>query len=455
MARVVVACCGGADALARLGGLAAAARLARQRHEVTVIEPAESDAESLHVHADPASFTLPAVYRDLFAKTGRPLDSVVEVVPVDPARRFMLADGSVLDLPTGNRAATLDAFGRALGADSAAAWDAMITEAGSMWDDLRRSLADHPDAVASNRSRPPTRQRRYGSLRAFARSRLRDPRARAVLEWYASAAGADPASASSALAVLPYTEHAFGSWQVAGGLPALAAAIAERAVLRGARYHPGTISDVRTESGRVVAVTLADGTNIATDLVVDATGGGMWPRARRPGRSEQLEVVAALRSDDGAAELPVEIVVLDGSGRPAVVVRRPDLTGDPDGLTVSWPMPLSARPADLPSLVGQVLAGLARLDIRLTASLVAVGTLGATSAAPRTAQTVASRRPLPRIPRRQRDQTAGLVADPVGPAPGWFRVGTAAQGSAAVPYLGLSAAGVAHACGTIPRAASR
>jgi len=457
VARVVVVGGAGAEALERLGGLAAVARLARQRHEVIWVEPNTPDPETPRMRADPASFTLPAVYRDLFAKTGRPLGSVVDLVPVDPARRFVLADGSVLDLPTANRAATLDAFGRAFGSASAYAWDAMITEAGVMWDGLRRTLAGPPDGAESSRSRPPSWKGRRGSLRAFARARLPDPRARAILEWYTSAAGADPVLAPAALAVLAYTEHAFGSWQVAGGLPALVDAIADRAVLRGASCHPGTITDIRTEGGRVVAVTLADGTTIATDLVVDATGSGISTPVRHSGRTEQQEqeIVAWLRSDGDAAELPVEIVELDASGRAAVVVRRPDLTGDPGGLTVSWPKPAGVRPADLPGLVHQGLADLVRLDVGLNASLVAVRTLATRSAATLASRTVAGGRALPRSPRRRRDLATWLVADPVVLAPGWFRVGTAARGSASIPYLGLSAARVAHECGTVPRAAVR
>jgi len=242
---------------------------------------------------------------------------------------------------------------------------------------------------------------------------------------------------------------------VAGGLPALVDAIAERAVLRGARSHPGTTTDVRTGGGRVLAVTLADGTTIATDLVVDATGSGVSTPARRSGRTEPQEIVAWLRLDGDAAGVPAEIVELDASGRPAIVVRRPDLTGDPGGVTVSWPRPAGVLPADLSGLVRKRLGDLARLDSGLTASLVAVRTVGATSGATPQSQMVAAGRPLPGSRRRRRDLATWLVTDPGGPVPGWFRVGTAARGSASVPYLGLSAARAAHECGTVPRGARR
>ncbi|MFP5369740.1 MAG: FAD-dependent oxidoreductase, partial [Actinomycetes bacterium] len=74
MARVLVVGAG-------LGGLAAAARLAASGHAVTVVEGSDSLGGKLgrfardgHVFdTGPSLVTLPQVFRDLFAATGRPL----------------------------------------------------------------------------------------------------------------------------------------------------------------------------------------------------------------------------------------------------------------------------------------------------------------------------------------------------------------------------------------------
>ena len=47
----------------------------------------------------PSLFTLPAVYRDLFLKTGTPLEDVVDLQPVDPAFGYRWSDGVHAVLP--------------------------------------------------------------------------------------------------------------------------------------------------------------------------------------------------------------------------------------------------------------------------------------------------------------------------------------------------------------------
>lgn len=64
-----------------LAGMAAAARLAKRRHEVTLVASAETLVEdafakiSDHPVADDTSFAFPAPWRDLFRKSGRTLDA--------------------------------------------------------------------------------------------------------------------------------------------------------------------------------------------------------------------------------------------------------------------------------------------------------------------------------------------------------------------------------------------
>ena len=60
--------------------------------------------------AGPTSTLLPAVIRDLFRKSGRPLEREVELEPLPFVREHRFADGSVLQLPGGSRAAQLAAF---------------------------------------------------------------------------------------------------------------------------------------------------------------------------------------------------------------------------------------------------------------------------------------------------------------------------------------------------------
>ena len=118
MARVVVI--GGG-----FGGLASALRLAKLGHHVTLVEERELGGALVPVTADGftwdvvAHTLLPAVVRDLFRKTGRPLEKELDLVQLDCVREHWFADGSALVLPAG-RAAQLHAFDT-LGAGTRAA----------------------------------------------------------------------------------------------------------------------------------------------------------------------------------------------------------------------------------------------------------------------------------------------------------------------------------------------
>ena len=108
MARVVVI--GGG-----FGGLATALRLAKLGHAVTLVEEGPLGGALVPVTADGFAWDtvghtlLPAVVRDLFRKTGRPLEKEVDLVPLDCVREHWFDDGTALVLQTG-RAAQLRAF---------------------------------------------------------------------------------------------------------------------------------------------------------------------------------------------------------------------------------------------------------------------------------------------------------------------------------------------------------
>src|SRR5262245_35988056 len=93
---------------AGMGALAAAARLAVAGHRVTVYERSADygggvrrfERDGFGFDTGPGLLHLPAVYRDLFMKTGKePLERCVELSQIDPAGRHLFADGTELSLP--------------------------------------------------------------------------------------------------------------------------------------------------------------------------------------------------------------------------------------------------------------------------------------------------------------------------------------------------------------------
>ncbi|MEU6282622.1 NAD(P)/FAD-dependent oxidoreductase [Streptomyces sp. NPDC047028] len=367
MARIVVIGAG-------MGAMAAAARLAVAGHRVAVYERTETyggavrrfEREGFGFDTGPGLLPVPAVYRDLFVKTGKEsLEDCVELVQVDPASRHVFADGTEVSLPNASRAGVVTALDEALGSGAGQRWGDFLVRAREAWDRTRRPLLEEPlwadwRVLAEREPYPAVphkrllRTRRASTLAEIGAWELRDPRLAALLEGYALAHGVDPVAAPSSAAVLPYMEHAFGTWYVRGGIRELARAVYERCVRRRVGFTFGAeVTGIVEKDGRAAGVELADGTVAEADFVVGPAPGRLGgllggrepygPDAVRPGaegaHTGRVVVCLALRgarephaahrtvvhSPEATAELG-----LFGAGtapeRPTVRVDRP---GDP------------------------------------------------------------------------------------------------------------------------------
>lgn len=301
MARVVVV--GGG-----FGGLSAAARLAKLQHDVTLLGSSAALGGRLRGHTvgDTTwqlcldTVTLPGVLRDLFRKSGRPLEQVLTVVPTD-GRRHVFADKSVLDLPFGNRADQHDAIVAAAGSDR---WTPWLDSMADVWDVVRRSLIETLDP-------PPRSVRRELPLRRLSRrayKELRDERLESMVLAPLVLAGDHPEFVPAFAAVDHYVERTFGRWRIEGGLPALAAALANRVEERGIDIKTETHAhELEVESGRVAGV-VTDSGSVPADVVIWCGSRTPRPLPETPG----LPVIPAsrtlIRLAPSAPDLPRDLL---------------------------------------------------------------------------------------------------------------------------------------------------
>ena len=283
MARVVVIGAG-------MGGMAVAARLSTKRHDVTVIEQSSTYGGKLGTvsrdgfvfDTGPSLVTLPAVYRDLFNKTGKEgLDDVVDLQDLEPAFGYRFPDGTTLDMPGVDSARCATAMGEALGGTAREDWNAFMRRASDMWQLTRRPFLEAP--LTGVRDLLPLARRLsdvrtvapWASLRDVAAQYLHDPRQRMLVDRYATYTGSDPRRAPAALATVPYVEQTFGAYHIGGGVRRLADRLYERTLERGIGYRFDTdVAAVVTDASGVTGVRLADGEVVTADLVVansDAT----------------------------------------------------------------------------------------------------------------------------------------------------------------------------------------
>ncbi|WP_198422448.1 phytoene desaturase family protein [Streptomyces sp. QHH-9511] len=338
---------------AGMGAMAAAARLAVAGHRVTVYERTETyggavrrfERDGFGFDTGPGLLHLPAVYRDLFVKTGKePLEDRVELTQVDPASRHVFSDGTRVDLPNASRAGTLSALDTALGAGAGERWGDFMVRAREAWDRTRRPLLEEPQPEdTSVFGREPYPALKAGFLRrptttlgGIGARELRDARLTELLDSYAWSYGFDPATAPASAAVLPYMEQTFGTWYVGGGIRALADAVHERCLKRRVEFvFDAAVVEVLEKDGRATGVRLADGETVEADHVV----------AGAPPQALSRDGVVAGQRDDRARPLPVgtgrvtlclalrgaresgavhRTVVHGAEGRPTVTVLRPD-----------------------------------------------------------------------------------------------------------------------------------
>jgi phytoene desaturase len=268
---------------AGLGGLATAARLAVKKHDVLILEQSATTGGKLALYerdgyvfdTGPSLFTLPAVYRDLFLKTGGSFEEAVDLQPIDPAFAYHFHDGSHVVVPGVDPARCAKAFGDAFGGTAESDWRALIDRAGRMWRITREpflqspldgwrtllGLAKDPQDVRTVAPRT--------TLRDLGREYLSDWRLRQVLDRYATYSGSDPRKAPAVLATIPYIEQTFGAWHIGGGVGTIGQALTQRCVERGVEIRLETdVERIALTDGSICGVLLTTGERIPADVVV-------------------------------------------------------------------------------------------------------------------------------------------------------------------------------------------
>lgn len=255
-------------------GLSAAARLAKLRHRVTVLEQADHPGGLLLGRkiggqtwaAGPQSVTLPGVFRDLFRKSGRPMDALI-TISAAPSRRHVFPrrfakSEIVLDLPFGTRSAQHDAVVDAFGAD---AWSSWVDSLAGPWDTLRRAVLESVEQTLT----PATTAAMFDSQTIEILAKSLPKRLRPM----AGDLGPAEVTGLAVDAVIHYVERNFGRWVFDGEMIGLANALVTRLAERRVPIETDTkVVGVSPEPGDRWQVHTQDGPSRSADFVVWAVG---------------------------------------------------------------------------------------------------------------------------------------------------------------------------------------
>jgi UDP-galactopyranose mutase len=420
------------------GGLASAARLAKLGHAVTLLEaeaslggalrPVEQDGFGWDASA--TTTLLPAVVRDLFRKSGRPLERELDLEPVEVIREHRFADGSSVRLPGGSRAAQLAAFDELTdrrGRPQGHAWVEHVASYGEVWERLRRHVFEARTSAPPAEVTALLRSRR--SLATTLRRRFADERLRLVAGHPFVAAGHALRDVPSWAGLTAYLEQRFGAWRPTGGMTSLAAALDDRMRTRKVNVRTSTpVEDLVLRSGRAVGVRTADG-EVGADAVVVAIDPRRLP-ALAPYVARTMPAlpptVVHLGLSGEVPDLPAELVL---HGDPTLVVRPGGRA--PEGRH-AWTVHVRGR------LYEDVLVALARHRVDVRAQVVTRVDLSP-----------------PELLQRWNGSPLGVAwqgrsttrLGPTTPVPGAYAAGAHAVAGDGLPFVGLSAALLAEELG--------
>ncbi len=309
-------------------GLATAARLAKLGHEVTVLEASERvggavgsvERDGFRWDSGPSHTLLPAVLRDLFRKSGRPLERELDLVPVQPGRRHVFEDDTEIDLPVGSRGDQATAW-EELGPGLGASWSAYVDTFADDWEALRRDYFERPWSREHASTHATALLGTRMTLHKLLQRSFEDPRQREVAGFAAVAEGHDLRNVPAWVGLWTYVEQNFGVWTSPGGMGRLADALTSRLRTRGVTVLTGTpVRDVVVHAGRAVGVLTEHGT-VDADLVVVAVDPRLLPTlAPHVQRTSPAmpPVVCHVGLAGDVPDLPHETVL---HGDPLLVVR--------------------------------------------------------------------------------------------------------------------------------------
>jgi phytoene desaturase len=291
---------------AGMAGMATAARLAKAGHRVTIFERSNLTGGKCRTEligdyafdTGPSLLTLPAVYRDLFLKTGKRIEHILKINPVDPAFVYNFADKTKIAFPNLSPGEVSRSIESTLGPDAANEWHNLMQRAEHMWDVSRgpfveselksiASLARRKNLISDLRTISP-----FMSLRSLTSKYTKNPYLSAIVDRYATYSGSDPRKVPAVLLTIAFVESAFGAWHIEGGIGQLAIALDERCRKLGVEILLNSeVSKITFEANSATGVVVGGETYAADFIVANADAEIVYKKLLPP----KLRVVKAER----------------------------------------------------------------------------------------------------------------------------------------------------------------
>ena len=271
-----------------LGGLATACTLAARGYAVVLCDKNSWTGGKAAVYEEggfrfdmgPTILTIPAVLKRIFDEAGQPLESALDLVPLDPQWRSFFDDGTTLDLHADieKMKAELEQFSPGSGAGEGysrfmdlAKKLHKISDDFFFWKSIGglKDMFDPKRSVTVSMLREVMRMRPGHSVAGTVRSYVPDSRAAQMLDHYTQYVGSCPESSPAVLCGIAHMQSNDGVWYPRGGTAAVPIALTKLALSLGVEIRTNTaIRQIIVENGRASGVLTADGETIRGGAVV-------------------------------------------------------------------------------------------------------------------------------------------------------------------------------------------
>jgi phytoene desaturase len=265
---------------AGIGGIASAARLARQGFQVSVIEKGPRpggrastiEQEGFYFDTGPTLFLMPEVFAETYAALGQRMQDHLELKRLDPAYRVHFHDETTLDLSP-----DLFLMRSQLDAIEPGAFENYLHFMSEGHKNYRLSLEHfigrnfYSFFDYFNPSNLPLILKMKALVKHANRVAhfFKDPRLQAAFSFQNMYLGVSPYQAPATFSLLQYTEMGDGVWFPRGGMYRVIESLASIAEGLGVRFlYNSPVARINVQDNRTTGVTLEDGRRISADLVM-------------------------------------------------------------------------------------------------------------------------------------------------------------------------------------------
>lgn len=265
---------------AGMGGIAAAAHLARGGMHVTVLEKNNRPGgrcdrvsrDGHHFDTGPTLFIMPHVYEDEFAALGASLRDRLDLQRVDPTYHLVFDDGSRLALTSDMKAMRNQL--EAIEPDSFRGFLRYMDEGHRHYYQAMQHLVNRDFRTAgeffSLRNLPllislKPLVRHYSHMATY----FDEPRLKSAFTFQDVYMGLSPFEAPATFSMMPYTEMAHGVWYPRGGMYQVVRSLVDIAQEAGVEFvYDTSVKRIELDGTQAKGVILEDGQRLAADAVL-------------------------------------------------------------------------------------------------------------------------------------------------------------------------------------------